>query len=123
MPSGANDLAQLHNIELKSYHFKCNVEQLRTPRLVRIGIFQHKLPLPPSTPIEEQRNALFKLANDAINVASASGVNIFSFQEAWSKLNNDNVISAIFYRAKHSRYAVRVLYERETTVVRICGIC
>lgn len=63
-------------------------EHLRAPRLVRIGAFQNKLPLPPTTPIADQRNALYKLAENAISVASQARVNVFCFQEAWSKLQH-----------------------------------
>lgn len=82
--SDTKSLAKTYNLELLSYKFNCPEEQLRSRRLVRVGIFQHKTPLPPSTPILQQRNALYKLAKETIEVAAKGQVNIFCFQEAWN---------------------------------------
>lgn len=65
--------------------FNCKEEQLRVPRKVRVGLFQHQHPVPTSTSIKETRDAIFKLAKEAIEVAFKGGVNVFCFQEAWSK--------------------------------------
>ncbi|KAF2880411.1 hypothetical protein ILUMI_25768 [Ignelater luminosus] len=80
----AKDIAKTYNIEIAGYHFMGKSEHLRAPRLVRIGAFQNKLPLPPTTPITDQRNALYKLAENAISIAAQAKVNIFCFQEAWN---------------------------------------
>lgn len=65
--------------------FNCKEEQLRVPRKVRVGLFQHQHPVPTSTSIKETRDATFNLAKEAIEVAFKGGVNVFCFQEAWSK--------------------------------------
>jgi len=72
------------DLEIAAYNFPCNPEQLRTPRLVRIGAFQNKLPLATDAPIVEQRTALYKLAENAITLAAKSNVNVLCFQEAWN---------------------------------------
>lgn len=77
--------ASEYDLELVTCRFNNSaVEQLRPPKIVRIGIFQHKLPLPPNSPIKEVRDGLFKLAEKAIETAALGGVNVFCFQEAWS---------------------------------------
>lgn len=85
MPKEAEEHAKEVNLELSGYGFLNKPEQLRSPRIIRVGAFQNKLPLPPSTPILEQRNALYSLAKNAITCARLAKVNIFCFQEAWSK--------------------------------------
>jgi beta-ureidopropionase len=80
----AESKAQEHDLELVSCRFDSAPEQLRPPKIVRVGIFQHKLPLPPGVPIKEQRDALYKLAKGAIETAAIGGVNVFCFQEAWN---------------------------------------
>lgn len=77
-------LAEEYDIELVSCGFTAQPEQLRRPRKVRLGLFQHALPVPPSTPIKAVRTIVHKLAKDAIEVAASEGVNVFCFQEAWS---------------------------------------
>jgi beta-ureidopropionase len=81
----AESKAQEHDLELVSCRFDSAPEQLRPPKIVRVGILQHKLPLPPGVPIKEQRDALYKLAKGAIETAAIGGVNVFCFQEAWSE--------------------------------------
>ncbi|XP_044261408.1 beta-ureidopropionase [Tribolium madens] len=80
----AETKASDYDLELVTCRFKASPEQLRPPKIVRVGIFQHKLPLPPNTPIKEMRDGLFKLAEKAIETAAQGGVNVFCFQEAWN---------------------------------------
>ncbi|XP_018561729.1 beta-ureidopropionase [Anoplophora glabripennis] len=84
VPEEVSKLASLYKINVVSSGFKCKEEQLRAPRKVRVGLFQHEHPVPTSTPIKETRDAMFKLAKEAIEVAFKGGVNIFCFQEAWN---------------------------------------
>ncbi|KAJ8957988.1 hypothetical protein NQ318_001990 [Aromia moschata] len=79
------ELASKYNIELVTCGFNCREEQLRSPKIVRVGLFQHKLvPFPTSTPVQELKYALFKFANKAIRTAARGGVNIFCFPETWN---------------------------------------
>lgn len=77
-------LAEEYNIELASCGFSAKEEQLRRPRQVKLGLFQHELPVSPSKPIKAVKSAVYKLAKEALEVAASEGVNIFCFQEAWS---------------------------------------
>lgn len=77
-------LASLYDIEVVTSGFNCKEEQLRVPRKVRVGLFQHQHPVPTSTSIKETRDATFKLAKEATEVAFKGGVNVFCFQEAWN---------------------------------------
>ncbi|XP_018577084.1 beta-ureidopropionase-like [Anoplophora glabripennis] len=79
------ELAFKYNIELVTCGFNCKEEQLRSPKLIRVAAFQHKLvPFPTSTPIQEMKYALFKFANKAIRIAARGGANIFCFPELWN---------------------------------------
>nr|XP_023013555.1 beta-ureidopropionase-like [Leptinotarsa decemlineata] len=81
----SKELASKYNIELVTCGFNCREEQLRSPKIVRVGLFQHKLvPFPTSTPIQEMKYALFKFANKAVRIAARGGVNIFCFPETWN---------------------------------------
>ncbi|VEN54441.1 unnamed protein product [Callosobruchus maculatus] len=85
VPEESKEMASKYNIELISCGFNCKEEQLRSPKVVRIGLFQHKLvPFPTTTPIQEMKYALFKFANKAIRIAARAGVNIFCFPETWN---------------------------------------
>nr|CAI5827328.1 unnamed protein product [Callosobruchus analis] len=85
VPEESKEMASKYNIELISCGFNCKEEQLRSPKVVRIALFQHKLvPFPTTTPIQEMKYALFKFANKAIRIAARAGVNIFCFPETWN---------------------------------------
>ena len=73
------------SIELKAYKFDCETEQLRSPRLVRVGVVQNATPLSPSEPIDQQRLALHDKISSITSLASKAGVNIICFQETWRK--------------------------------------
>ncbi|KAF7287690.1 beta-ureidopropionase pyd3 [Rhynchophorus ferrugineus] len=81
--STAKDLANQYNIELKAYSIPAQEEQTRKPRKVRIGLYQHELPILACSPISEMKDAMQKMAKNVIALASKIGVNIFCFQEAW----------------------------------------
>jgi beta-ureidopropionase len=85
IPKEASELSTSFNFEIKTEKFTAAAEQLRAPRNVRVGLFQNKLPLKTTAPIIEQRQALYNLAEKAISAAAALRVNIFCFQETWSK--------------------------------------
>lgn len=76
--------AQEYDLDLVTCKFEAAAEQLRPPKIVRVGILQHQLPLPPNTEIKILHKALLKLAAEAIETAALGAVNIFCFQEAWS---------------------------------------
>lgn len=85
LPPAAVDTAKTAKIELKSYTFPSQTEQLRKPRIVRVGIFQNSIPVATWTPLQDARNAFYNMAKEAIAIAANAKVNIFCFQEAWGE--------------------------------------
>lgn len=75
------------NLELKGYSFSAELEGLRPPRRVRVGLIQNSIVLPTTEPIAAQRDALLSKIGQIIGVAHLNGVNIICMQEAWSKLS------------------------------------
>ena len=56
LPETALKLAEEGNFELAGYKFEVKEEQLRRPRIVRIGAVQNKIVLPTSAPLANQVN-------------------------------------------------------------------
>lgn len=56
LPEAALKLADKGNFELAGYKFDVKEEQLRRPRIVRIGAVQNKIVLPTSAPLANQVN-------------------------------------------------------------------
>ncbi|CAG9831096.1 unnamed protein product [Diabrotica balteata] len=77
-------LSHKYDIDVAIEKFSSQEEQLRSPRKTRVGLFQHKTPLPTWSRIKEMRDAMFKLAGEALEIAYKGGVNVFCFQEAWN---------------------------------------
>ncbi len=74
------------NAKIAGYAFKRASEQLRAPRIVRIGAIQHKIAIQPDAPVQDQLKAAHKKLGDLIDAAGACGVNVLCLQEAWSKV-------------------------------------
>ncbi|BHF73510.1 Beta-ureidopropionase [Sparganum proliferum] len=70
--------------KVAGYAFRRAEEQLRSPRLVRIGAIQHIMPLPPTAKVQDQVTAVHKKMGDLIDAAAQCGVNVLCFQEAWT---------------------------------------
>ncbi|XP_057655702.1 beta-ureidopropionase-like isoform X1 [Diorhabda carinulata] len=77
-------LASRYKLELVKYKFNHVVEQLRPPRLIRVALFQQKLPVPLTFPIYKVKTEMYTLAMDAVKVAAKGGAKIFSLQQAWN---------------------------------------
>ena len=60
-------------------------ENLRPPRIVRVGLIQNSIVLPTTLPINEQRDAIHKKIIGYLEHAAACKANIVCLQEAWSK--------------------------------------
>lgn len=54
LPTAALSAAQERDFELQGYGFEAAPEQLRRPRIVRVGLIQNKLPLPTDTAVAVQ---------------------------------------------------------------------
>ncbi|XP_060105665.1 beta-ureidopropionase [Heteronotia binoei] len=84
LPSVATSAAAERNFELLGYGFQAESEQLRQPRVVRVGLIQNKIPLPTDAPVAEQVAALHKRIEEIVEVAAMCKVNVVCFQEAWT---------------------------------------
>ncbi|XP_056319416.1 beta-ureidopropionase [Danio aesculapii] len=84
LPRSAIDAAGQQDFDLKGYVFEASPEQLRPPRMVRVGLIQNKIVLPTDAPVLEQITALHKRVGEMVEVAAMCGVNIVCFQEAWT---------------------------------------
>ncbi|XP_053204512.1 beta-ureidopropionase-like [Panonychus citri] len=83
LPENCESTADTLGVELKAYKFNAEIEQLRSPRLVRVAVVQNASPLAPSDPVDQQRLALHKRISSITSLASKAGVNIICFQETW----------------------------------------
>ncbi|KRX10203.1 Carbon-nitrogen hydrolase [Pseudocohnilembus persalinus] len=81
--SQAKSLAEELNMELKGYKIDCPKEQLRKPRIVRVGAIQNRIKRPPSDSIQEQTQSLRDWMAKAVKVAHEAGVNVLCTQELW----------------------------------------
>ncbi|XP_053135674.1 beta-ureidopropionase [Hemicordylus capensis] len=84
LSSVAASAAAERSFELQGYGFEAEPEQLRPPRVVRVGLIQNKIVLPTDAPVAEQVAALHKHIEEIVDVAAMCGVNIVCFQEAWT---------------------------------------
>ncbi|KAJ6659071.1 hypothetical protein lerEdw1_019374 [Lerista edwardsae] len=84
LPAVASSAAAERHFELQGYGFDAEPEQLRQPRVVRVGLIQNKIPLPTDAPVAEQVTALHRRIEEIVEVAAMCGVNIVCFQEAWT---------------------------------------
>uniref|UniRef100_A0A673WWW4 Beta-ureidopropionase n=1 Tax=Salmo trutta TaxID=8032 RepID=A0A673WWW4_SALTR len=84
LPACAVEAALEGDFELQGYMFEASMEQLRTPRTVRVGLIQNRIVLPTDAPVLDQITALHKRIGEMVDVAAMCGVNIVCFQEAWT---------------------------------------
>jgi len=70
--------------EISGWRMKAELEELRSPREVKIGLIQNKIVLPTDAPIMDQIQALHKRIGCIIDNAGKAGVNIVCLQEAWT---------------------------------------
>ncbi|CAH1103968.1 unnamed protein product [Psylliodes chrysocephalus] len=77
-------LVTRYKMELVKCKFSYKEEQLRPPRLVRVALFQQKVPVPLTFPIYKVKTEMYTLAMDAVKIAAKGGANIFCFQQAWN---------------------------------------
>lgn len=81
----ATKLMKDNNFVVKSFEFQAKKEDLRKPKIVRIGAVQNSIVLPTSDPIYKQRDAIFEKVGKLIDTASLENVNILCLQELWSE--------------------------------------
>lgn len=83
IPEEAMDLAITNNFEIKSSIFEASREQLRKPRIVRVGLIQNQIVHPTDFPLSEQRTEIHNRVAKIIEAAALCKVNILCLQEAW----------------------------------------
>ena len=93
----ASVVAEKDNFELKAFTVSASLEQLRSPRKVRIAAIQNAIVLSTTAPVADQRDAIHRRVGQLIEAAGAGGVNIVCLQEAWSKFLScvDFIVSAM----------------------------
>lgn len=91
LPASAVALAVDNDFEIKGYRISAQTEQIRKPRIVRVGAVQNSIVLPTTAPVDKQREAIWNKIRLIIKTAAAAEVNIICMQEAWSKLQKKNV--------------------------------
>ncbi|XP_037941757.1 beta-ureidopropionase [Teleopsis dalmanni] len=84
IPEPAKAIADQNGFEIKGFRFAAQPEQIRKPRLVRIGAIQNSIELPTTEPIEKQREAIWEKIRKILKAAAAANVNIVCMQEAWT---------------------------------------
>lgn len=80
----AKELATKHNFDLQAYQVDAAAEQLRKPRIVRIGAIQNSIVLPTTAPFAEQYAAIERKIEVLLDAAASMGVNVACLQEAWT---------------------------------------
>ncbi|EEB12699.1 beta-ureidopropionase, putative [Pediculus humanus corporis] len=84
IPAEAQGLSEKHDFEIQGYKFPAPVEELRTPRVVRIAGIQSKIVLPTTANLKEQRDAIHNKIGKIIEAAYHCGVNVVCMQELWN---------------------------------------
>ncbi|XP_025834218.1 beta-ureidopropionase-like [Agrilus planipennis] len=84
LPETVMNFAKKMQFEIGSYRIISTPEQVRKARVVRMAALQTKLPLPTTAPVIEMRAAIWKRAEEAIELAAKAKVNIFCLQELWT---------------------------------------
>jgi len=79
----SKQLATENNFVIKSYKFDAIKEDLRKPRIVRIGATQTSLAAPTTEPVGVQRQKIFEKVAKIIEAAANENVNILCLQELW----------------------------------------
>jgi len=80
----AKKIAKDNNFEVQGSKFSALHEQLRAPRIVRIGIIQNSIVLPTTAPLRDQYIAIQNKMEKMIDAAAAMGVNVLCMQETWT---------------------------------------
>lgn len=79
-------ISEANNFCIQSYAFEALEENLRQPRLVKVGAIQNSIAVATTAAISEQRDAIFEKIGKLIDAAGEDGVNVLCLQEAWSRL-------------------------------------
>ena len=120
IPASVAEHAKESSYELKAFKFSAAREQLRGPRIVRIGLIQHSIGAPTTAPVLEQYKAIEAKVKRMIDAAGAMKVNVLCLEEAWTVRPSQPFN---WMRAYSLSDAIRVLHPREATMARVCRAC
>uniref|UniRef100_A0A2A4JQK6 CN hydrolase domain-containing protein n=1 Tax=Heliothis virescens TaxID=7102 RepID=A0A2A4JQK6_HELVI len=71
-----------YGFEVAGFSFDA-AKEVRTPKIVKVGLIQHSIVLHTNEPIDKQKNAIFDKVEKIIEAAASEGVQILCLQEAW----------------------------------------
>ena len=83
LPSHVSTLSKEQDFDLQGYRFEASKEQLREPRVVKIGLVQHGIRKETTAPYAEQRDAIHGRVAELVNAAGEAQVNVLCLQETW----------------------------------------
>ncbi|KXZ53165.1 hypothetical protein GPECTOR_7g1057 [Gonium pectorale] len=83
MSPDVRERAKQMDFDLRTALFRAAPEQLRPPRVVRIGLIQNKIVLPTDAPFADQAKAIRDRVGQMIDTAGQAGVKVVCLQEAW----------------------------------------
>uniref|UniRef100_A0A1B6EYM4 Beta-ureidopropionase n=1 Tax=Cuerna arida TaxID=1464854 RepID=A0A1B6EYM4_9HEMI len=78
------EYAETNDFDIRGYVFEAKEEQLREPRVVRVGVIQNSIVADTSHPVVEQRDAIHQVIGKIIHAAADLKVNVVCLQEAWT---------------------------------------
>jgi beta-ureidopropionase len=84
LPKEAQEIAKRLDFDLAGYKIGAAKEELRHPRIVRIGAVQHAIKTPTDAPVSQALQAIHDWAREVTHAAHLSGVNVLGFQELWN---------------------------------------
>jgi len=83
IPSQVQEMAKKFNFDVKNFRFKAAPEQLRAPRIVKMGLVQNGIVKSTGDSVQEQYQAIQDRVEILIDAAGEMGVNVLCLQEAW----------------------------------------
>eukprot|EP00959_Pyramimonas_sp_CCMP1952_P468702 9493672-Pyramimonas_sp.AAC.1 len=81
--SAATELAKAKDFDLQAYKFGAAMEQMRKPRVVKVGLIQNAVTHPSTAPFLEQAEGIRERIRIMLDAAGEAGVKIACLQEAW----------------------------------------
>jgi len=84
LESDVLNTAAADGYQIAAYKIEAAPEEIRLPRLVKIGLIQNQIVVPTDRPVKEQMSSLEARIGSMIDNAAAAGVNVLCLQEAWT---------------------------------------
>jgi len=84
IPEATRKRAAKQAFDVAAYQFPSIPEQLRAPRIVRIGVIQNQITTPTTAPVAEQYQGIVDRIEQMIHAAGELEVDVLCLQEAWT---------------------------------------